>query len=361
MANIAIESITPSTLDATDQVLVRRGAGPLDHTMALVDPAEFGGGTPGGNSGEVQYNNGGAFAGAADVEIEGGQLRLPAIASPTAPASGGIKIFNQLEVGQRDALSVIYPSGRVARLQEDLCEFLQLRFRPSANSNLLVGDGSLPQTATGTATAATVQTTDLRTMWPRVEARVGTASTTAIAGFRGNSAIVRVGKDAGAPGGFNFHCVWAPAAFSLPATHRACCGLLASTVAPTDVEPSTLVDGVWMGWNAGDANVQIMHNDGTGAATKIDLGASLPVPTGADFNAYLLELYSPNALTQSVQYRVVRFNAIDRSVSAEATGTITTDLPDVLTLLANRVWTSVGGTSSAIGVSLYGVGIDLDY
>ena len=43
--------------------------------------APGGGGSPGGSSGEVQYNNGGAFAGAADVEIEGGQLRLPAIAT----------------------------------------------------------------------------------------------------------------------------------------------------------------------------------------------------------------------------------------------------------------------------------------
>lgn len=38
MADIALESVTPSAAQATDKVLVRRGAGPLDHTMALVDP-----------------------------------------------------------------------------------------------------------------------------------------------------------------------------------------------------------------------------------------------------------------------------------------------------------------------------------
>ncbi|MBL9048659.1 MAG: DUF2793 domain-containing protein, partial [Tabrizicola sp.] len=36
-----------------------------------------GGGSPGGASGEIQFNNAGSFGGAADVEIEGGQLRLP--------------------------------------------------------------------------------------------------------------------------------------------------------------------------------------------------------------------------------------------------------------------------------------------
>ncbi|WP_149588881.1 DUF2793 domain-containing protein, partial [Tabrizicola flagellatus] len=40
-------------------------------------PPGGGGGSPGGASGEIQFNNAGAFGGAADVEIEGGQLRLP--------------------------------------------------------------------------------------------------------------------------------------------------------------------------------------------------------------------------------------------------------------------------------------------
>ena len=147
----------------------------------------------------------------------------------------------------------------------------------------------------------------------------------------------------------------------MPATGRACCGLLNTTAVPTDVEPSTLLNGIWMGWDAADTNVQIMHNDGTGAATKIDLGASFPVPTAPATNIYMLELYSPNELTQSVEYRVVRFNLTGRGVAAEATGTITTNLPAVTTLLANRTWVSVGGTSSAIGVATFGTAIKLEY
>jgi hypothetical protein len=33
---VTIEDIVPSALDGTDRLLVRRGAGPLDHTMELV-------------------------------------------------------------------------------------------------------------------------------------------------------------------------------------------------------------------------------------------------------------------------------------------------------------------------------------
>ena len=39
---IPFESITPSAKQATDRLVVRRGAGPLDHTMELIDPAEVG-------------------------------------------------------------------------------------------------------------------------------------------------------------------------------------------------------------------------------------------------------------------------------------------------------------------------------
>ena len=116
-----------------------------------------------------------------------------------------------------------------------------------------------------------------------------------------------------------------------------------------------------MGWDAADTNIQIMHNDGSGTATKIDLGASFAVPTGTAYETYLLELFSPNESTQTVQYRVVKYNTAAKTVAAEATGTITTNMPAVTTLLTNAVWCSVGGTSSAVGMSLYGVGIDLDY
>lgn len=47
---------------------------------------------------------------------------------------------------------------------------------------------------------------------------------------------------------------------------------------PTDVDPSTSIQHVGIGWDSADANVQIMFNDGTGSSSKIDLGSSWPVP-----------------------------------------------------------------------------------
>ncbi len=359
----AITGKTTVTAVGTDYVLISDTSDSGNLKKALVsDLTGGGGGTPGGSSGEIQYNNAGAFGGAVDAEIEGGQLRFPSIATPTAPAADGIKLYTKSQVGQRDMLAILYPNGREARLDEDESEFLQLQYRPAPNSGLLVGDGTLPMTITGTATASTVQVTNFYLMYPRIEARATTAATNAIAGFRSASSICRVGNDANAPGGFNYRCAWGPAAYSIPSTHRALCGLLNVATAPTDVEPSTMVNGIWMGWDAADTNVQIMHNDGTGTATKIDLGASFAVPTGTDNNVvYLLELYSPNESTQSVEYHVIKYNAATRSPAASASGTITTDLPSVTTLLTHRVWGSAGGTSAQIGIALFGVSIDLDY
>ena len=137
--------------------------------------------------------------------------------------------------------------------------------------------------------------------------------------------------------------VWGPATGVATTTNRAFCGLTNSTAAPTDVEPSTILNQVGMGWDAADTNIQMM----------VDLGASFPVPTTDRTAVYKLELFSPKGTTQSVQWRVT--NLVSGAV---AQGTATTDLPAATALLAPRVWMSVGGTSSVIGVALMSMYID---
>lgn len=108
-----------------------------------------------------------------------------------------------------------------------------------------------------------------------------------------------------------------------------------------------------MGWDAADANVQMMFNDASGTCTKVDLGASFPVPSTDRSTLYELELYSPPGTTQTVYWRVT--NLITGDVTS---GTQTTDLPIVSGLLAPRLWMSVGGTSSVIGMALGNVYLD---
>lgn len=323
-----------------------------------------GGGIPGGASGELQYNKAGAFAGATDVEIEGGQLRLPAISPPAAPAAGGVKLYGTDYLGPA-RLGFIGPDGKVRMIQNDLGEFSVQRFQPALSLATLVGENSLNLVVLGTGTAANPAITNLHTLKPRLDVLVTTASATAIAGVRPGAAAnrpVRVGRDANAPGGFLARFVWAPATGVANGSHRAFCGLDGTTNIPTDVEPSTLATGiVGMGWDAADANIQVLHNDLSGAATKIDLGSSFPVPTTDRSEVYEVQLHSPNSLTQSVSYRVIRYNTTDNTVFAEATGTITTNLPPVGTLLGPHIRMSVGGVSSVVGIACMGILIGREY
>ena len=49
-----------------------------------------------GNSGEVQYNDGaGNLAGAANIEIDGGDVTIVSNASPTTPPAGKVKMFGR--------------------------------------------------------------------------------------------------------------------------------------------------------------------------------------------------------------------------------------------------------------------------
>jgi hypothetical protein len=312
-----------------------------------------GGGSPGGVSGEVQYNNGGAFAGAADVEIEGEQLRLPTIATPATPAANGLKLFGR-KVGGRAMAAIMGPSGLDTALQPHSGRNRICEWAPLGNSTAVTASGMLAPTAVGTATAANVATTNRHQRARRIDHLVTVASTTAVAGWRSAAGQFTIGAATAGDGGFHFINRWGPAIGVATATSRAFVGMsLAFT--PTDVEPSTRLNLVGMGWDAADANIQIMHNDGAGACTKIDLGSSFAVPTSDRTAYYEIAMFAPPGTTQEVQYEVT-----DLVSGAVATGTITTNIPSTTQLISPHGWMSVGGTSSVIGIALMSCYVEAD-
>ncbi len=295
---------------------------------------------------------------------DAGELGIPLVAAPVAAATDTVNLIGVKPAGLM-LPAYVGPDAKVHRIQRDLGEFAISRFQPAPGLATAVGENSLNLTSTGTLTAAIPAITNLHTMKPRLDVLVGTAAATAIAALRPNGSgarPVRVGKDANAPGGFLAQFLWGPATGVATATTRAFVGMDGDTNAPTDVENSTKLTGiVGMGWDAADANIQIMHNDLAGVATKIDLGANFPVPTTDRSQVYGLELYSPNDVAQSVTYRVIRFNTNENTIAAEATGTITTNLPPVTTLLGTHARMSVGGTSSVVGIAVMGILVAREY
>ena len=304
------------------------------------------GGAPGGSTTQMQFNNAGTFAGASEVLVENNQLRLATAGSVVAPAASGVKLVGRADAG-RVLPAMLSQDGIVREFQTSLARASILVWKAVPGSTTVSAFGSAAPSSTGTITSVGISTSSMIGYMPRVEYLVTTPATNAVAGFRGTVALVGVGAPAAGMGGFHAVGRWGPAIGVATATHRSFTGMANATSVPTDVEPSSLVNCVGMGWDAADANVQIMHNDGAGSCTKIDLGASFPVPTVDRSALYEVALFSPRGTAQSVDWMVT-----DAISGATASGTITTNLPSTSTLLAPRGWVSAGGTSSAIGYAL---------
>ena len=281
-------------------------------------------------------------------------LTLPANATPAAPAAGNIALFGRSVAG-RMLPAIIGPSGIDTSLQAFLGSNRVAMFLPLGNGTTSTSHG-LAYASTGTGTASNFATTNRYSRMRGLEYLVTTAATTAVVGFRGAALQFTVGASTAGDGGFLSVLRWGPATGVATTTHRAFAGMRGSTAAPTDVEPSSLTNIVGMGWDAADANVQMMHNDGSGTATKIDLGAAFAVPTVDRASAYEIALFAAPGTPQLLGYRVT-----DLVSGAEASGTITTDLPAVTQALTPWSYISVGGSSSVIGMKVFGHYIETDY
>lgn len=213
-------------------------------------------------------------------------------------------------------------------------------------SGALTVFGDIGLTVTGTVTAqATGAGTNAYTATKLSEALVTVAATTAVVGFRAGQTRVFLGNAANR-GGFKLLWRFAPATGVATATNRLLVGLRVGSPVPTDVEPSSLLNMIGVGWDAADANIQMMRNDGVGVATKIDLGANFPVPTVDRTRVYELRLQAPPNST-TIEYM---FYEIE-SPALAVTGSFSTDLPAVNVMLGPAAQFSVGGTSSVIGMA----------
>lgn len=277
--------------------------------------------------------------------------------------------------------------------QEALYGINQFTWMPiPGTATFAVSNGAPNVTFHGTATAHTPGYTfggfNLRDFAKRVNVIVGTAATNAVAGVRLSAGYWTVGVPATnsysnpntivnpGGGGFTFFCRFSIKDGATVSTMRGFVGM-AIAGAASDVEPSTRVNMVGFGWDSTDANIQLMRNDGSGTATKIDLGSSFPVPSFNDDSIYEAYLHfepgvtspsSPTLRTYSLSAkRTAGYSVSGDQTSAEfpdamVSGTIpNSDLPVFSTMLAPVAAISVGGTSSTIAMSIYGMGVSSTY
>lgn len=179
------------------------------------------------------------------------------------------------------------------------------------------------------------------------------ASTTAVAGwvssanfpyFRGASAGV---------GGFKIVQRFALGVGQTTGVGRTFVGLRGTNSAPTNATPSSYANIIGVGCDSADTQLYIMHNDGSGTATKIATGFTRPTTDNTNLYTVIVEC-DPNASTVDVTVR-------DENAGVDFSATLSTDLPSGTTGLFAQGWQSAGGTSTAVTIVFRGMYVETPY
>jgi hypothetical protein len=317
---------------------------------------------PAGTTREVQYNNAGATDGAANVEIDNGDLMLQAGAAPVTPPAGYVKLFAK-PMGGRVLPASVGPSGLDATLQPSFWRQKVAWWNPPGNALTVPGVvGFTAPTAIGTATARAVAVTNLFTR----TRRLGYVSVATAAGFAGHfvqAAQWTTGDGAGL-GGFFYSCRFGITDAAAVTGARTFVGMSSSVATPTNVEPSTLLNSVGVSQLSTDATQLYLTYGGSAAQTAIALGVNFPpmaAAGAANGIAYDLTLFAPPNSNGVIGYSLERIGT-----AFVANGTITpatpgTQTPDKNILLAPRAWRCNNATALAVGIDILNVYLETDY
>lgn len=282
------------------------------------------------------------------VDIASGSLQMAAVASePSAPAAGNMKVYAK-DIAGRMILKTVGPSGLDTPYQPGLFANNIAMILPSTGAT--ISTWGMPNTTVGTATTPTIANTSFKTAMRRI---LVTSATTANAASELRSAQMLVWRGNGAGLGGFFYA----SRFSVNSTtsnQRLFSGLINSTAATsTSVAPSAIVNMIGVGWDSADGNLQMMSNDASGIATKVNLGASFP--TNTTTAVYELIMYAPPN-GSSVGYRVVRLDT-----GSTTSGTISADIPASNLMLSHHQYMNNGGTAAAVALEVNRVYVESDY
>lgn len=272
----------------------------------------------------------------------------------TTPSDNRLRIIAK-DTGGRTLPEVIGRYGDMFPLQESIA-YNNVSFWQAVGNGTVVTQSGLSTATAGSGVTASIALTNIHTATKRLEYAVTTASATAVAGLRQTTGLYALGNSANDWGGFHFVAIFGPSrGAAADATRRFFAGMTSITASPTDVRPSTwAANAIGVGADEDDSEWHIMHRTATGAMTKVNTGITKSVSDNSTM--YRLSIFSPN---KGGQRAIIRFENLATSEFFEHT--ITTNLPALTTLLTWQIWTSVGGTSSVIGVSISRVYISTPY
>lgn len=280
----------------------------------------------------------------------GAALDLAVNDSAGTPAANTARLFGR-KLGGRVMPAFVDPSGLDSSLQPLIARNKIGWWVPPGNATTIPAVlGIAALTATGTATARNVAITNFLTQARRL-AYVSAATAGSSAGARLAVAQFYRGNVAGR-GGFHFITRFGVSDAATVANARMFVGMCAATAVLANAEPSSNANLIGVGCDAGETTLSIMHNDGAGTATKINLGAGFPSQT-LD-TAYDLTVFCPPNATW------VGVTVTNLSTGASEYRELTSDIPADTQLLAFQLWRNNGATALAVGIDVLSIYIETD-
>jgi hypothetical protein len=276
-------------------------------------------------------------------------LVIPALpAAPDPPPAGKLAVYARDRAGA-GWLDVQRPSGRFFPLQPHFGVNRIATWAPSSGAT--VNTNGMPRSAVGTVATPTLTTTNLSTSMRRW--RVTSAATADAVAEERSAGWVCWRGNADGLGGWSY--VNRLSLTTLQATGMGFFGLYGSTAAlATTLTLAAVVNCIGIGFQRGThANWQLVHNDGAGAPTLIDLGTSFPVSSMTNVLTLTIAA-APNS--SEIGVRVVEEVS---GVAAEVT--ITTDMPGATQMLSPRNYMNTGATAAAVAYDCSGVYVETDF
>jgi hypothetical protein len=213
------------------------------------------------------------------------------------------------------------------------------------NSTTVISDGGVVMSSSASTLAQAVSSTNFATKQIRLKYYASTVSGGRYTGTRGSALLWYI------HGGFKFVCDFNISDTSYSAGCQQFYGLAGQITdlaygTATGILVSTLTNIIGVGNETGDANLQVFHNDGTGTATKVDLGVNFPANRTAgaiSTTVYSIKLYN-ECMSTDVKYEVK-----NNETGSIANGTISTNLPltsQGLNFFASRCMSATSVTST---------------
>lgn len=244
------------------------------------------GGSPGGTTGQVQYNGDGTFAGAALLRVDvSGQLAYVALTGsqlPPTPASGSGVLFSRFRAG-RVMPGWIGPSGMDYPLMPHM-GMNRVYYVGTQMGQAALTVINMTASFTGSVSAQVFAATNVSSSLNRISLQSANGAASA-AGLYGNFAGWWIGTSGGL-GGFYSVMRGCIASGSSGSTNTMFVGFHSGVAAPITSNPSALFNTLGVGMDTGDTQYQFMHNAGTGAAVKISTGIARTVGDVFEFRCF---------------------------------------------------------------------------